>query len=116
MCDCWRSRSVLLLPLKKREFDLQHNVAMAGPLSSNTSAYVREVVSTCLEFKRQVHSRDSDVFYLEQLDGILIRWAQRDAVYRPCPQYINLFFAFFLMLSTGTARTLLSTPPPLRCA
>jgi hypothetical protein len=76
---------VLVLPLKKREFDLQHNVAIAGPLSSNTSAYVREVISTCLEFKRQVHSRDSDVFYLEQLDGILIRWAQRDAVYRPYP-------------------------------
>jgi hypothetical protein len=74
------------IPLKKREFDLQHNFPSGGSLTLNISAQVRDIVSGCIEFKKQARDRRSDCQFLDQLlDVTIARWSQRDAVYRKNP-------------------------------
>ena len=96
---CSRRQSVVMrIPLKKREFDLQHNFPSGGSLTLNISAQVRDIVSGCIEFKKQARDRRSDCQFLDQLlDVTIARWSQRDAVYRKNPALATTSSALRLM-------------------
>jgi hypothetical protein len=85
------------IPLKKREFDLQHNLPSGGSLTLNIPAQVRDIVSSCIEFKKLARNSKSDLEFLDHLDGIIARWSQRDAVYRKNPALATTSSALRLM-------------------
>jgi hypothetical protein len=75
-----RRACLVMLPLKKREFDLQHSLPIALHTSS-PSNHVRIIVSECLEYKRST-VQNKDVVFLSFLEKKLEEWEKRDAMYR----------------------------------
>jgi hypothetical protein len=89
-----------MLPLKQREFDLQHSLPIALH-SSSPSNHVRRIVSECLEFKSSTR-QNKGVMFLDNLEKILEEWEKRDAVYRKNPALAATSSALRLMKQWAT--------------
>jgi hypothetical protein len=76
-----------VLPLKKREFDLQHNVSAAATGGSLVQDLMfrdlHALIIKCSDFKRvnSLVNNAGQLSHLDHLDAILAEWAKRDAPY-----------------------------------
>jgi hypothetical protein len=70
-----------VLPLNKREFDLQDKL---GQGSDVVARDVHAIIASCLEFKAAGSNSNSSSSFLDGLVDILMRWDKRDLTCRPC--------------------------------